>query len=55
MDLFKKASNKLATSLDWNCPHITKRRKNDTRLIHQQARTKLKNLDKKIILEVLEK
>ena len=42
MDLFKGASMKMATSLDWNCKTIYKRHKKDTQRIHKRARTELK-------------
>ena len=42
MDLFKGASMKMATSLDWNCKTICKRHKKDTQRIHKRARTELK-------------
>lgn len=42
MDLFKGASMKMATSLDWNCKTVCKRHKKDTQRIHKRARAKLK-------------
>ena len=42
MDLFKGASMKIATSLDWNCKAVCKRHKKDTQKIHKRARTELK-------------
>lgn len=51
MDLFKKASNKMATSLDWNCPRVCKRNKGDTKRVHKSARVKLSKLDRMIIKE----
>lgn len=42
MDIFKRKSMKLATSLDWNCTKYVKRRKKDTERIHRYARRKLK-------------
>jgi hypothetical protein len=40
-DLFKQKSMSLADGLDWNCK-CCKRSKGDTKLIHKQARKKLK-------------
>ena len=54
MDLFKKAGIKLATSLDWNCKDIVKRKKGDTQKIHQNARNNLKK-DLKNILKSIDK
>lgn len=49
MDLFKRASMKMATALDWNCPKVCKRKKGDTQKIHRQARKILKkDIDKMI-------
>lgn len=42
MDLFKKASNKEATSWDWNCPRFVKRTKGDTKKLHRLSRKRLK-------------
>lgn len=49
MDLFKRASNKMATVFDWNCPKVCKRCKGDTQKIHKQARKKLKENLKKVL------
>lgn len=54
MDLFKRASNKMATALDWNCPKVCKRCKGDTQRIHKQARTKLKRYDKQVEQDVID-
>lgn len=42
MDLFKKANNKTANSLDWNCTKICKRKSGDTKILHKIARIRLK-------------
>ena len=42
MDLFKGASMKIATSLDWKYKTVCKRHKKDTQRIHKRARTELK-------------
>jgi hypothetical protein len=42
MDLFKRASNKEATSWDWNCPKVSKRLKGDTKKLHRLSRRRLK-------------
>ena len=50
MDLFKSNTMKLANSLDWNAKCCKRaRKKKDTKLIHTQARTKLKRYDKQEI------
>lgn len=51
MDLFKKNTMAMASSLDWNCKNIVKRNKGDTQRIHKQARAKIKNQDKKLLRE----
>ena len=50
MDLFKAISMKMAASFDWNCK-CCKRCKGDTKIIHKNARRKLKNFDKKLLTE----
>ena len=54
MDLFKSNTMKLADSLDWNTKCCKRaRKKKDTKLIHTQARTKLKRYDKQEINKIV--
>lgn len=48
MDLFKQKTMKYATSLDWNAK-CCKRVRGDTQRIHKNARTKLKNYDRRVM------
>lgn len=55
MDLFKKETMKLATSLDWNAKCCKRsRKKKDTKLIHRNARRKMNRYDKQVEKDVID-